>query len=1123
MSSLSEHRPTPDATSGSAGIPMNAARDLYRTMRLAREIETVERSVIARGEGHFHIAGAGHEASAALAEFLIPADYLACHYRDRALMLARGLPGRAFFDALLANADSCSQGRQMNVMLSSRELNMLSMPVSVGNNLLPAVGVASEIKDLPDAPLVYAAIGDGGAQQGDFYEAVGEAVRSNLPVLFMVQNNGYALSTTTRGNTFFSLPDGEAREFLGLPIHRLDGRDALATRDSLARIVGQIRKNRGPAIALMRTERLGSHSNADDQSIYRLPDELETNALRNDPITRLREQLIDFGMPESELADIDAEARDRARAEAELARQSAMPALDIEAREALGEDYLARQEYRGQVTSDSITMREALNRALHHAMEENPAIRLFGEDIEDPKGDVFGVTKGLSTAFPSRVNNSPLAEATIMGLTIGQALAGARPVAFIQFADFLPLIQNLYHNELASMFWRTCGEWRCPVLIMVSCGGYRGGTGPFHTQSMEAMLAHTPGVDIVTPSDAADAAGLLNAALRSPRPTVFLYPKNLINDSTRVTSPDIAKHWTPVGRARIVRSGADVTLVGWGNTTPICEESALQLEGLGVSAEVIDLRSISPWDEAAVLASVRKTKRLLIAHEDNRFAGVGAEIAAQVAELAGEPVAIRRVTRPDALAPFNLANQLEMLPSVEKIVSAAAEMLALKISWQSESAGDGEMETISAIGVGASDDTVNLVEWLVREGETVQPDQVIAIFEAEKAAAELFAPSHGVVDKILVDEGESVRIGEPLAQIRRTAASTRSLSQTLIKRRPVLVEAPKPAATKPVPGNAATIHLSAIAAAHGRDVVSNDELLRRFSFPEKDSDEIIKMTGIASRNWATKDQSLLGLAVEATEKLFEASGRSLKDVDLVICATTTPDKGTPSLAMRLMHALSPDRECPGYDISAACSGYLYGLQAAHDFLQNRRHGRVLLITAELLSRVIDPEDYQTAILFGDGATATLIEASDGSSELPGLLVEPPVISGRGESGEHLRVPLMGSSEAIAMDGKQVFRDAVSSMATTLREACAQSGLDLNDLDVIIPHQANQRILRALGKRMRIDHERIWENIHRYGNTSSCSIPLCLAENWASLPAKGGKVALVAFGGGFTYGAALLRC
>ncbi|MGE9297429.1 MAG: alpha-ketoacid dehydrogenase subunit alpha/beta, partial [Puniceicoccales bacterium] len=685
---------------------------LFRTVTLSREIETVERAIIARGEGQFHIASAGHEATAALAEFLTGDDWLACHYRDRALMLARGMAPRAFFDALLANAASCSQGRQMNVMQSSRALNMLSMPVSVGNNLLPAVGVASQIKDAEGAPLVYCAIGDGGAQQGDFYEAVSEAIRSNLPVLFLVQDNGYALSTKTTGNTFFSRPDGEAADFLGLPINRIDGTDPLACREAFGSLVHNIRTSRGPAIALMRVERLGSHSNADDQSIYRDAKTLAHNAECRDPITHLREALIELGADSSALDQIVEECREEAKAEAEKSRQTAAPAPCLEAREPFEADYLNRDEYAGPASTPSegetVAMRDAIRDALKNALENNPAVRLYGEDIEDPKGDVFGVTKTLSTKFPGRVLNSPLAECSIMGLTIGQALAGARPVAFIQFADFLPLIQNLYHNELASMFWRTCGEWRCPVVLMVSCGGYRGGTGPFHTQTFESILAHSPGVDIVMPSTAGDAAGLLNAALRSPRPTVFFYPKNLINDATRQTSTDIPSHWVPVGRARQRREGSNVTLVGWGNTAPICEEAARLLDTLGVSAEVLDLRSISPWDEAAVLKSARKTGRLVVAHEDNQFAGVGAEICARIAETADTPVAMRRVTRPDSFAPFNLANQLAMLPSVEKVVDAAAALLELDIQWQSEGEEDGEIETINAIGVGASDDTITL-------------------------------------------------------------------------------------------------------------------------------------------------------------------------------------------------------------------------------------------------------------------------------------------------------------------------------------------------------------------------------------------------------------------------------
>ncbi len=1109
-------QPCPEAT---------APLSLYRTMVLSRAVESVEETVISRGEGHFHIASAGHESTAALAEFLGPQDWLACHYRDRALMLARGMEPRACFDALLANDASSSRGRQMNVMQSSRALKILSMPVSVGNNLLPAVGIAAQVKDEPGSPLVYASVGDGTAQQGDFFEAVGEAVRSQLPVLFLVQDNGYALSTTTIGKTFFSLPEGEADSFLGLPIHRMDGVDPLACRETFSHLCNRIRETRGPVLAIMRAERLGSHSNADDQSLYRSAESLAENASGRDPIKALRAALLESGVEESELEAIESACQDEAQAAAKLAREADAPQLSLQMKAPLPKEYREREEavVVGTLDGKALTMREAIGDSLKAALSNDPAVYLYGEDIEDPKGDVFGVTKGLSKTFPGRVVNSPLAEASILGLSIGRAMAGARPVAFIQFADFLPLIQNLYHNELASMFWRTDGEWQCPVLLMVSCGGYRPGTGPFHTQTLEAALAHTPGVDIVMPSSAYDAAGLLNAALTSPRPTVFLYPKNLINDSRRVTSGRVPEQWVPVGRARKTRDGGDVTLVGWGNTAPLCEEAAASLAELGIEADVLDLRSITPWDEEAVLASVAKTGRLIVAHEDNRFAGVGAEIVATVSEASHVPVRTSRVTRPDAFAPFNLPNQLEMLPSVEKLIEAAASLMDREITWQDTDGADGELEVISAIGVGASDDTVNLIEWLVKEGDEVEADQMLALFEAEKAAGELLASSAGTVEKLLVDEGKSVRIGTPIMHLRRSGEATPAVAKKSTgPRRPVLSPAPAkseaPARVEPT-----TIRLAGVSAVLGDEVVSNERLLEKF--PDKSSEEIVKMTGIVSRNWASPEQTLLSMAVEAAENLFADSKIKLEEIDLVLCATTTPDKGTPSLAMRVMHELAPEHECPGYDISAACSGYLYGLHAARSFLLDKPDGRVLLITAETLSRTLDLNDYNTAILFGDAATATLVTGDSQGADTPGpgLRMDPPVISGKGESGEYLRVPLMGNSsnESIAMHGKQVFHDAVRRMAETLDTACAASALTMNELDIIIPHQANQRIIRALGKRMRLRPGQIWDNIRDYGNTSSCSIPLCLAQNWGTIP-DGAKVALVAFGGGFTYGAAILR-
>ncbi len=1109
-----------DSISSTEAVSARSARlrALYRTFFLCREIEETERRIIARGEAHFHIASAGHEANAALAEFLQPQDWLNCHYRDRALMLARGLQPKAFFDALYANADSNSAGRHMNVMFSSRALNIVSMPVSVTNNALPAVGIAAQVKEDAKAPVVYCSVGDGGTQQGDFYEAVSEAVRSSLPVFFLIQDNRYALSTPTQRSTFYAL-DPSAGSFLGLPLHRMDGRDPLACREAFGELVGTVRSERKPVLAIMDCERLGSHSNADDQTKYRAADELERNNLTGDPLPVMRAVLLEEGFEEAEIAALEEACLAEVKEAAVQSRTAPAPVLDPDCRAAYPEEWRGLNEYTGGEATE-LNMRLAMRDTLDAAMAENPAISLYGEDIEDPKGDVFGVSEGLSTKYPGRVVNSPLAEATIMGASLGRALAGGRPVAFIQFADFLPLIYNIYHNELASMFWRSNGEWSCPVVLMVSCGGYRPGTGPHHTQTMEALLAHTPGVDIVMPSTAGDAAGLLNAALKSPRPTVVLYPKNLINNTQRATTRDVSTHWVQPGRAEVVRHGSDVTLAAWGNTVPVCEEAAAQLTTLGVDAEVIDLRSISPWDEVAVTVSAERTGHLLTVHEDNLFCGVGAEICAQVAERAKRPVRVKRLARADTFTPFNMQNQLELLPSVKTTVQAACELLGMEIDWVREASGEADIELVSAQGVGASDDTVTLVEWAVKRGQAVKADQLLAVVEADKAAAEMLSASEGVVDDLLIEEGDAVQVGTPILKLRvtpelngeATPAATGALKPVLIKDRVSEEVVPVAGAT------AGTICLSGLSTVSGNDVVGNEFFLARHN--GRTSDDIVSQTGIRNRQWADSGQNLLNMAVQATRTLLEETGHAMRDIDFVVCATTTPDMATPSLACRVLHALDPEHECPAFDLSAACSGYIYALRSAYDYMRHRPGSRALVITSEVMSRVLDEDDYDTTILFGDGASATLLESLENPAS--GMLtLDEPLISAKGEPGDYLKVPLANSHEKVSMAGRKIFQMAVRKMAEVLNAACERDGLTLNDLDVIIPHQANDRILKALARRLKFDENKVWANIMNLGNTSSSSIPLCLKENWVKLEA-GSKVALVAFGGGYTFAASIMK-
>ncbi|MBU4459971.1 MAG: transketolase, partial [Verrucomicrobia bacterium] len=606
-------------------------RNLYRAMRMARKIEELATDLARRGDASFHLGGDGHEGMAALALLLGPQDWLHPHYRDVALILARGLPASAYIHALLGTAAGPTGGRDMPPFQCDRRLHLLGMATLVGNSALQAAGVAAHVRDLPDRPVVYCGMGDGGSQQGEVYEAVAEAVRSRLPVLFAIEDNRFALSTPTAGRTFYDLPGGPAGTLLGVPILHVDGRDPRLVAAALGPLVAAMREDRAPRIAVVHCERLLSHSNSDDQTVYRPPAELSRIRAEADPMAVLRRHLEaagagpDFFRATDESVDAEltaalSDARTAPRPVAAPARRPLPEGADLRSRECRGAD-----------TGRTLSMLEAMRETLRHFLQTDPSVTLSGQDIADPKGDVFGVTRGLSTAFPGRVTNAPLTESTIVGTAIGRALVGGRPVAFLQFADFFPPAYNQIAAELATIHWRTNGQFETPVIVMAVTGGYRPGLGPYHAQSPEAAMAIVPGLDVVAPSTAADAAGLLMAAFESRRPTIFLYPKALLNERRLATSPDVGAQFAPIGRARLVRTGRDLTLVGWANTVGICERSADELARAGVEAEVIDLRSISPWDRDLIVASAARTGRLIVVHEAAPFCGVGAEILAAVA------------------------------------------------------------------------------------------------------------------------------------------------------------------------------------------------------------------------------------------------------------------------------------------------------------------------------------------------------------------------------------------------------------------------------------------------------------------------------------------------------------
>lgn len=1100
--------------------------NLYSSMIASRESDIVESELVNSGEANFLASSKGHEGSAIVAPFLQPSDWLHCHYRDKALMIARGVSNKMFFLSSLAKAESHSAGRQMVSHMSAPELNLMSLVGPVGNNALQAAGVAMAVKDQADNPIVYCSVGDGTSQQGEVLEAIAETHRNNLPVLFFIHNNNLAISTRTTGKTFFSLADGsEANSFYNIPITYLDGSKPLEQYSAVESIIANMRQDRKPQIIVFNVERLDNHSNADDQKLYRDDAELDASWL-SDPLKTSYDYLLSQGFSCSEIETIKQQTIAEVRASVDEARKSLEPESTNLAEVALAPELQATApEYRGDFNSEErMTMLEAMRRVFHHQLANNPDVIIMGEDVEDGKGDVFGITRGLSTQYPGRVLNSALSESTIAGLATGLSLTGKHPVAFIQFADFLPLAYNQIFSEMATMYWRTNGGWQCPVIVFAACGAYRPGLGPFHSQTNEATFAHIPGLDVYMPANAADAAGMLNAAFKSRRPSLFLYPKKLLNNGSveDTTSYDVSKQLVPIGKARIVKAGLDITLVGWGNTVSLCQQVAESLETIGIAAEVIDLRTIKPYDVATIVSSANKTRHLVVVHEDNLTCGLGGDIMASVAELATNPVKMRRIARADTYTPCNFANQLEVLPSFEKILTASCDLLNLNLEWEQESQQDASLFTVDVIGASPSDETVLINVIHVNVGDKVESGQVLVDIEASKSAGEILSPCNGIVEEICVELEEKAVVGNPLVKIRLpqgvVKAATSKTRKPILSRKEAItsIQAAVPTPIT-ITGQVGlnTPHFKA-----GSRIVKNEEILPQF--PDFTNEDITQRTGIHQRCWLKDDESVVDLAVESSVAALKAQNLNLRDIDLVICATCSPEKyQSPSLSCLVLYRLSQiygASTIPAYDLNAACSGYIYALQAAQDYLIARPDARVLLVTAEALSQRILPNDFETAFLFADGASATILCGSNHINECVAELKQI-YLGSDAEDGSILNIPTR-LEEGITMQGKKLFSVAVKTMSMAIHKCCQLANVEVATINLAVPHQANQRILSAVESRLKLPDGIMFSNIANYGNTSSCTIPIALSEALAEQKHQK-NIALCAFGGGFTAGAALL--
>ncbi|MGH9129634.1 MAG: alpha-ketoacid dehydrogenase subunit alpha/beta, partial [Acidimicrobiales bacterium] len=686
----------------------------FRLACLSRALDDRELILQTQSRGFFQIAGAGHEALClGLAHSLRAGhDWFLPYYRDRALMLALGVtPTEMLLQAVGSGADKASGGRQMPCHWGNKDLHVLTASSPTGTQCLPAVGCAEAGRYIGDhAPLpgcsaqpdevTYVSLGDGATSEGEFWESLNTACNLRLPVLYVVADNGWAISVPASQQT--PAPVCElARPWPGLAVHALDGRDYFASRALGARVIEAMRAGAGPALIHATVTRPYSHSASDTQAKYRGAADLADEAA-HDPILLMEQALIERGvLDEDAAAAIWADTRRVALAAAfeALAAPRPDPASVTEHVWVLpevgeaGGAGLSRvgSGHGGDGEADSISkkgvaMGEAIRLALAEVMGADERVRVFGEDVADAseellgevdgKGGVFGTTLGLQRTYGSdRCYNTPLAEANIIGRAVGQAMRGLRPCPEIQFFDYIWPAMSQLKSEASTVRWRSAGMFSCPMVVRVPIGGYLTGGAIWHSQSGESIFVHTPGILVAFPSRASDAAGLLRASFACEDPVLFLEHKHLLRQAyTRdpLTGPG---HLVGFGKGRYVTRGTDATVVTYGATVQRSVLAAARLEG--ASVEIIDLRSLVPWDSEMVAESVARTGRVLVVHEDSLTCGFGAEVAAWVAEhcFGDLDAPVRRVGAKDTLVAYEPTLEAAILPQVGDIATALDALL----------------------------------------------------------------------------------------------------------------------------------------------------------------------------------------------------------------------------------------------------------------------------------------------------------------------------------------------------------------------------------------------------------------------------------------------------------------
>ncbi len=677
----------------------------YRTMVTARNIDDREAKLYKQGKVFFLIAGAGHEAvQVALADFLRPgSDWFYLYYRDRALALALGVPPmEQLLQGMGAARDPASGGRQMPAHYGDSRLNIVAASSPTGTQFLNAVGTAEaglratitpelrkHVTTFADDEIVVCTTGDGATSEGEFWEAMNTACNLKLPILFVVEDNEYAISVPVEVQTAGGSVSRLLTGFPDLKILECDGTDLMDSHRAAREAVDWCRQRKGPALLHAHTTRPYSHSGSDDESSYRTPAERAAQD-RRDPNRRARRLLIrtEVATP-AELDRMEADCVAAVAAAADQALEHPQPTPDTATKWLYSETVDPTSsdfdtEERPVFQDDRpLTMVDLLNRCLRSEMERDPRIVVFGQDVADAsredalqevkgKGGVFKVTHGLQARFGSnRVYNTPLAEANIIGRALGMAARGLKPVVEIQFMDYIwPAFMQI-RNELATMHYRSAGHWSAPVVVRTTYGGYIKG-GIYHSQTASTLFAHTPGLRVVLPSNALDANGLLRTAIRCEDPVMFLEHKHLYRQVHNKSADPGPDYMVPFGKAKVVRPGRDLTVVTFGALVKRTLDAARTAEQRhGISTEVIDLRCLSPFDMDTVGESVRRTNKVLVAYEEPLSWGIGAEVVARIADelfpwLDGP---VRRVAALDTWVAFSPRLEKAILPQTDDVLA----------------------------------------------------------------------------------------------------------------------------------------------------------------------------------------------------------------------------------------------------------------------------------------------------------------------------------------------------------------------------------------------------------------------------------------------------------------------